>query len=176
MQTLYKKKKNITVNHVNIRLSISVLLSKLIFVELVAGTILIVWRSILVFIVRDVSILHAILLYGLPILIILVLIKAGITIFLITEWLNEYYEISADKIIYRRGIFFRKVEEFPLADVKFVEVQMGTIGKMLNFGSITLYNYRSVRLKQMYLIHNPNRYAHVIEDQVPNLVVRKDIK
>jgi len=168
-----EEKKKITVTHVNIRLSISMLLLKLILIELFAGTVIILWQSVLAFSIRNVSTLHSITLYGLPVLYFLVLIKTFITFFLIVQWLNEYYEISAEMIKYRRGIIFRRVDDYPIADIKFIEVQQGVLGRMLNFGTITLLNVRRVQYAQMYLIHNPMRYAEIIEELVPNLVERK---
>ena len=167
------EKKRIYVTHVNIRLSISFLLLKLILIELFAGLIIILWQSVLAFYVGNISVLHTVILYGLPILFFLVLIKTSITIFLILQWLNEYYEISAEMIKYRRGIIFRRVDDYPIVDIKFIEVQQGALGKLFNFGTITLLNIRRVQYTQMYQIHNPMRYAQVIEELVPNLVERK---
>jgi membrane protein YdbS with pleckstrin-like domain len=167
------EKKKITVTHVNIRLSISMLLLKLILIELFAGTIMILWHSILAFYISNLSLLHSLILYDLPILFFLVLIKLFITVFLILQWLNEYYEISAEIIKYRRGIIFRRVDDYPIADIKYLEIQQGVFGRLLNFGTISLLNIRRVQYAQMYLIHNPMRYSQVIEELVPNLVERK---
>ncbi|HVA96337.1 MAG TPA: PH domain-containing protein [Candidatus Acidoferrales bacterium] len=167
------EKKRIYVTHVNIRQSIFFLLLKLVSIELVAGTIIIIWHIGLAVYVNTVALLHLIVQIGLPVLIFLVFLKTFITIYLIMQWLNEYYEISASLIQHRRGIFFRRSEEYPIEDIKFVEVEQGLFGRMFNYGTISLMNVRRVEYAQMYLIHNPMRYASVIEEIVPNLVERK---
>ena len=105
-----EEKKKISVTHVNIRLSISMLLLKMILIEFFAGMIMLIWLFLIGFYstTKDVSLLHSIVIFGLPILFLLILIKTFITVFLILQWLNEYYEISADMIQYRRGIIFRR--------------------------------------------------------------------
>lgn len=168
-------KRKIAVTHVNIRLSISFLLMKLLSIELMAGVVIVMWHVGLSFYVSNISLLHTIIRFGLPILIFLVLLKAFITTFVILQWLNEYYEISAEVIKYRRGIIFRRVDDYPIADIKFIDVEQGLFGRLFNFGTITLLNIRRVEYAQMYLIHNPMRYAQVIEDIVPNLVERKRV-
>jgi membrane protein YdbS with pleckstrin-like domain len=173
MITMAEERKRIYVTHVNIRLSIFFLLLKLISIELVAGFVIIIWYVALAFYVTTLQIMHVVIQYGFPVFILLVLLKTFITIFLIMQWLNEYYEISAKVIQHRRGIIFRKVEEYPTEDIKFVEVDQGLFGRMFNFGTISLLNVRRVEYAQMYLIHNPLRYAQVIEEIVPNLVERK---
>src|SRR6185437_4800456 len=143
-------------------------------IELFAGTLLIVWHiGLAVYI--SASLLHSIIAIGLPFLFFLVLVKTFITLFLILQWLNEYYEISADIIKYRRGIIFRRVEDYPTADIKFIDVEQGIFGRMFNFGTVTLMNIRRIQYAQMYLIHNPLRYAQILEDLVPNLVERRHV-
>lgn len=167
------EKKKIIVTHVNVRLSISVLLLKLILIEVFAGGLLILWHIGLAFYVTNISLLHTVIVIGLPALIFLVFVKTFITIFIILQWLNEYYEISSDMIEYRRGIFFRRVEHFPTNDIKFIDVEQEVLGRIFNFGTITLLNVRRMQFAQMYMIHNPMRYAQVIEDIVPGLVEKK---
>lgn len=170
-----EEKKKISVTHVNIRLSISMLLLKLILIELFAGMVIIAWLFLISLYsgAKDISLLHSIVNFGLPILFAFVAIKTFITVFLTLQWLNEYYEISIDMIKYCRGIIFRRVDDYPTADIKFIEVNQSPLGKLLNFGTITILNVRRIELAQMYLIHNPMRYAKVIEDIVPNLIERK---
>ena len=169
------EERKIYVTHVNIRLSIFFLLLKLISIELVSGIVIIVWQIGLGFYVTSFQIMQNIIRYGLPLLIFLVLFKTFVTIFIILQWLNEYYEISASTIKYRKGIIFRRAYEYPTADIKFVDVEQGAFGRIFNYGTITLMNIRRIEYAQMYLIHNPLRYAHVIEEIVPGLVEHKRV-
>src|SRR6185437_10156166 len=120
--------KKIYVTHVNIRLSISFLLLKLASAELFAGVLMVTWLLGLAYYLHYVAIMQQIVRFGYGIFIFLVLIKTSLTLFLILQWLNEYYEISADMIKYRRGIIFRRVDDYPTADIKFIDVEQGIFG------------------------------------------------
>jgi membrane protein YdbS with pleckstrin-like domain len=170
-----EEQKRIYVTHVNIRLSIFFLLLKLIAIEFFAGTLIVFWHLSMAVYVKTVETMQLIVQYGIPILIFLVTLKLFITGFIIMQWLNEYYEISATKIIYRRGILFRKADDYPIHDIKFIEVDQGFFGQMFNFGTVTLLNLRRVKYAEMYLIHNPLRYARVVEELVPGLVEKKKL-
>lgn len=167
--------KRIYVTHVNIRLSIFFLLFKLISIELFSGGVIVLWHIGLSYYVKTVQMMDTIATYGMPILVVLVLLKTFVTLFLIMQWLNEYYEISAIMIKYRRGIIFRRVDDYPTTDIKFIDVDQGIFGRIFNFGTISLMNIRRVKYAEMYLIHNPLRYAQVIEEIVPGLVERKKL-
>src|SRR5690348_4699784 len=144
-----KLRKMIQVTHVNIRLSISFLLMKLIAIELVAGMIIISWQIGTAFYVSNFAILKSIFVIAVPVITLLVLLKTFITIFIILQWLNEYYEISSDMIKYRRGIIFRRVDDYPIEDIKFIDVEQRAFGRILNYGTITLLNLRRLQLAQM---------------------------
>jgi membrane protein YdbS with pleckstrin-like domain len=172
---MHEEKKKIYVTHVNIRLSISFMLMKLILVEFFSGGLVLISLILLYIFVKSVATLDLTVGIGVPAFFILVGIKTFITLYVILQWLNEYYEISADMIQFRRGIIFRRVDNYPTSDIKYIEVEQGPFGRALNYGTITLLNIRRVQLAQMYLIHNPLRYAQVIEEVVPNLVERKKV-
>lgn len=167
--------KKISVTHVNIRLSISLLLFKLIAIELFAATVFLFWQMGIYTFIHDLQTFHSVIGLGMPLFVVLVIMKTFVTVFVILQWLNEYYEISADLIKYRRGILFRKEDNYPTEDVHFIEVNQRLLGRFFNFGTITLMNVRRVILVEMYLIHNPLRYAHVIEEIVPHIIERKKV-
>ena len=165
--------KKIAVTHVNIRLSISLLLFKLITIELFAAAVFLFWQLGIYTFIHDLRTFHSVIGFGIPLFVLLVIMKTFVTVFVILQWLNEYYEISAPLIKYRRGILFRKEDNYPIKDVHFIQVNQGLLGKFFNFGTITLMNVRRIILVEMYLIHNPLRYAHVMEEIIPHIIERK---
>src|SRR3989344_1170265 len=94
----------ISVSHINVRLSISLLLLKLLFVELVAGASVVFFYSVLLpyegMMLQNVGMG----LFNLPFYIALVIIKIFVTFFVILQWLNEYYEITPKVLYHRRGL------------------------------------------------------------------------
>ena len=94
---------------------------------------------------------------------------------MVLEWLNEYYEITPKNIIYKRGLIFREIDRFSLDKVRAVGVQQGIFGKLINSGTVTLYDVRLNKYIDLFQIHNPMKYLHVLEDLIPNLEERKTV-
>ena len=88
--------KRIAVTHVNIRLSISLLLFKLVAIELFAAAIFLFWQMGIYTFIRDLQTFHSIIGLGMPLFVLLVVLKTFITVFVILQWLNEYYEIACN--------------------------------------------------------------------------------
>jgi len=159
-----------SVTHLNIRTSISILLLKLFIVEIASVILVIFFHSFILYLLSGIFFLQ---LFNIPIFLILVFMKTIISISIILQWLNEYYEISAKTIFHRKGLFFKTEEKYHLENVTYIEVMQGVLGKYFNFGSIQLFDKRKNSILVMYMIHNPLRYASVIEDLVPKLSEKK---
>ncbi len=167
--------KKLQVTHVNIRLSISFLLLKLFLVEMMTGTLVILFHTLLVSGVltrfnTDISLLT------IPVIISFVIIKSAIIALLFLQWLNEYYEITPHLVAHRRGLIFRHVEKYPLKDIRDIEVDQTLFGRLFNYGTISLSDpTHHIKYLDMYQIHNPLRYATVLEDVIPNKVEKINI-
>src|SRR3989344_1241812 len=103
----HNQEKKIIVTHVNVRKSIIFLITKLVALDiLVTFVVLIFFSPLLVPLSMEIKtqiISYNILYFGL-----LLFGKILLTLFIVLEWLNEYYEITPTKIFYRRGIIWRK--------------------------------------------------------------------
>lgn len=168
-----EKQRLIQVTHLNVRLSISIMLLKLLFVEVVAGIVVIFFHTGLMLFdgqrLEDV----AIQLFQVPLYIALVGMKSFVSFFIILQWLNEYYEITPTAIFHRRGVIFRREDRYILSHIAQVEVIQTFFGRLLNYGTITLYDARRNKYEDMYMIHNAIRYAHVIESLLPTADEKK---
>ena len=105
----------------------------------------------------------------------MVIVKIGLTTFVVLEWLNEYYEITPKTVVHKRGVIFREIDRFSLDKVRAVSVQQGIFGKIINSGTLTLYDVRLNKYMDLFQIHNPMKYLHVFEDLIPNLEERKTV-
>ncbi len=163
----------ILVRHLNIRQSISVLLFKLISIELFAGFSIFVLH----FLIFNESTVEETLkswnAYTLLILITLVLCKTAFTIFIVVRWLEEYYEISDHSIMHRKGFVFKKEEEISFKHIRAVKLEQGLFGRILNFGTLVLHDWDMRRDFTLYQIHNPNRYKQILVDLIPDVDVDK---
>jgi len=104
----------------------------------------------------------------------LVIAKIAMSIYIILEWLNEYYELTHAMIYHRRGVFFKKEEKVPLSIIWQVELSRGILGTLLNYGTIDLFDQRFNKHMSLYLIHNPLRYFRILEDLIPKLEERRE--
>ncbi len=171
-----KKEKSapgLSVTHIDIRQSISFLLLRLILLDIVAALLIVIFFSALASqnIPEDIRLLifSSNRLY----FFLLVFIKICVTLFVVLQWLNEYYEIRPNAIIYRKGLLFRKEEKYSVNHIKLVGMQQGLFGKLLNFGTIELYDWDLEKYKTLYLIHNPMKYMRVLEELLPAVDVDK---
>lgn len=170
-----RKDKKIFVTHLNIRQSIFFLLLKLIVLELVFALMFFVF---VVFLVSSsfsseviLRVISSILLVFVP----LALLKMLLTLYVVLLWLNEYYEIKPDLICHKRGIFWRKEEHYPTRQIRAIKLEQGALGKLFQYGTITLYDWDLSKYATLYLIHNPIKYMRVLEGLLPKASQEKDI-
>lgn len=165
----------IALAYITIRLSISFLVIKLVLIDLltscgVVAIYLFFWDSVIsTYLLKEYSF------YSLILFLFFVTSKIVLTVFLVLLWVNEYYEITSTDIIYKRGWFFTKTEKHPLNHFRSVSIHQSMLGRLLNYGTISLYDSWEKKYVYMYLIHNPDRYIHILEKLVPNADEEKDV-
>ncbi|MDO8269157.1 MAG: PH domain-containing protein [Candidatus Levybacteria bacterium] len=157
----------IIVTHITIRQSIFFLVLRLLTIEAIATTAVIVFHTLLFTPQISDRIGSNIALFNIPVFILLVLIKTSFVIFVIAQWLNEYYEITAKEVIYRRGLILRREEQHKLAHIGSVRLEQGFLGRIFNYGTLKLFNWTIERDVVMYLIHNPRKYQNILDELIP---------
>lgn len=166
--------KELHLTYLNIRHSISVLLAKILLVDFLTA----LFHVSLYFIfVRGEHIMNyeftstniSILILGS-----IVLMQVLLSWYVVMEWLNEYYEITTDEVVHKKGIIFKKVEKYQFNNVRTISIAENFIGELLNFGTITLYDIRMKKYLDMYLVHNPRRYFKVMKAIKPNIEYKKE--
>jgi membrane protein YdbS with pleckstrin-like domain len=155
-------KKEITLTHLNIRQSISILLGKLVFIDVIAAILVI---AIYFGIVTGGDFLNFtyqnnFLFLGLFVLV--GIIKLVLDAYAILVWLNEYYEITPEYVISKKGIIFKQEEKHRVDNIRSIDISRSLLGELLNFGTITLYDNRMHKDLDMNFVHNPIRYCEVL--------------
>jgi hypothetical protein len=170
-----ENKKNIPVTHVTIRQSISILLLKLVIVELCAAGLLVAFHTIFF----TTNILQQFIppsqAFNIPIFLVLVMTKTLIMFFIIFQWLDEFYEIKPKEIVYKRGFFFKHEEHHSLNHLVSLRVHQGVFGKLLNYGSLTMFNWATNAEFSLHLIHNPMKYVRILEYLMPEPDEEKEV-
>lgn len=164
----------ITLAHLNIRQSITILLARLITIDVVVAVILVglYWLFTTIEDYLGINSWHTFIF--LTSFILAGIFKISITIWIVLLWLNEYYEITDEYILHKRGIIFRHSQEYRIEQIRRIEVEDSLLGEIFNFSTITLYDIRLNKTLQMYLIHNPRRYVKVLQSLKPNIEVETD--
>lgn len=159
--------KPLGVTHVNIRQSISIVIAKMALIEFIFAIFILFSHYIFIKILGD-QISDALINNQPYILGLLLFIKAILTFFVLLSWLNEYYEISADKISHISGVIFKKEQRFSLPNIRQIILKQGLVGRIFNYGTIEFFDYAVKKYYQIYQIHNPVRYFNLLKVLVPN--------
>ncbi len=159
----------ITLAHLNIRQSITILLARLVTIDVVVAALVIgfYWLLSLIGDYFALDTWHTfIFLLG---FILAGIFKISITVWVVLLWLNEYYEITPEYIYHKKGLIFRTTQEYRIDQLRRIEVEDSLLGEIFNFSTVTLYDMRLNKTLQMYLIHNPRKYVKVLQDIKPTI-------
>lgn len=175
----HEKEKKIVVTHVNVRQSIVFLITKLIVLDILATFVALVFFSSLV-IPLSTEIKTQIISYNAWYFSLLGLGKIAFTLFIVLEWLNEYYEITPTKIFYRRGIIWRKEDTFDVSGDKSsritsIGIQQGILGRIFNYGTLFFYDRGVYKYYYLHYIHNPLRYLEILHHILPDAGIEKEL-
>lgn len=159
---------NIHVTHINIRESITFLLARVFVLDILVAIVILVFFTTLCQFLPTESISQRILSYHSLFFILLGILKISLTIYIILEWLNEYYEVTPVKIIHKKGVLWRKEQHYALEYIRTIKLNQSMFGRVFNFGTIDLCDIRRNVVVDLYLIHNPHRYMKILEQLVVN--------
>ncbi|MDP3941124.1 MAG: PH domain-containing protein [bacterium] len=169
MATEQKGTKKISVDHVNVRISISFLVLKLIAADVITTVVLVLLYSAIFQTGLQEWLPAATPEMGLVGIIALTVIESLLTVFVVLGWVSEYYEISSYGIAHKSGVIFKKVDRYGMQNIKQILISQGFFGKMLNYGTLTVFDWRLDKCAEMYAIHNPRRYLRILESILPNV-------
>lgn len=167
--------KHIKVSHVNVRVSLVFLLLKLVLLDVIAGVLVLLFFGVLSFsfIPEDLRLL--VFSNNVWFFVLLVIAKIVLTVFVVLQWINEYYEITPIKIFYRRGIIWRKEDIYDLALVRSIGIRQGIFGRIFNYGTLFIYDRGVYKYYYFSDIHNPLRYLDVLHHLLPAVDIEKDV-
>lgn len=162
-----ENQKTISVTHINVRQSISFLIIRLSAIEVINALIILFLYFPLS---QTNSIFNFIQIpqgFHIGLFIVLTLFKMFISFFVIFQWLNDYYEIAPNKVVHRSGFIFKKEDQYAFTHISSIGLKQSLLGKILNYGTLELYDRFDKKHKYLYLIHNPMRHFHIIEALLP---------
>lgn len=162
-------KEFIEISHINIRQSISILIMKLVLIDLIAGIGVVLFHGLLLATEENTQFKFSIDPLGLTIFLLVVLSKIALSIYIVDQWVDDYYEIRPDKITHRSGLIFKHEVSYLTTRIRSIHVRQSFLGKLLNYGTISIFDWDLNKYVYLYQIHNPMRYAHVLKQIIPSL-------
>lgn len=155
----------IHVSHINIRTSIWLMLFRVIVLECLFSSVYFLF--IIPLFLQELQ-------FSAPLL---SFIKAGVawvffvkpilSVYIVLQWVNEYYEVRPDRVLYRRGLLFRKEAHYVLERISLIGLKQSLLGKIFNFGTLSLYDIDTREYIYFYYLHNPLRYYRILETLLP---------
>ncbi len=163
-----KKTLGVKIHHINIRQSISIILLKLVLLELLAASgFLFVYFSFGNDLVMR-SLFDLFESFFGWIFMFLVFVKIYITIYIILDWLNMYYEVNGEYIYLRKGVVWTTEQKFAMANFGDITLEQNMMGRIFNYGNIRIFDTELKRDFLLYTIHNPNKYYEILESIIPS--------
>ncbi|MEX2028436.1 MAG: PH domain-containing protein [Candidatus Curtissbacteria bacterium] len=169
------EERKILVTHVTIRESITFLFLRLVILEVITAVCIILFHLFIVSPGVIDTVAAGLLVFNTPLFIFLVFIKTVLLIFIIVQWLNEYYEITPLELIHKKGLIFRREEKYNLSHLGSLKLDQNVIGRIFNYGSLRLYNWALEKDIALYLIHNPRKYNRILRSLIPDLDQEKKV-
>ncbi len=167
--------RKISVTHINVRQSIFFLLLKLLVIDLISA--FVAWLFFSSFGIAGLSDeMKLQFISGSKIyFVILIFVQIYLTLFVVVQWVNEYYEISKDMVTHRRGFIWKKEDQYPLRHIRLVRIEQGIIGRIFGYGTIELLDWDLAKYTTLYLVHNPMKYFYILEGLLPRATSEKHV-
>lgn len=71
--------------------------------------------------------------------------------------------------MHKKGIFWTKREDHEFKDLKYLKFEQGILGKLLNFGTIIIFDWKNEVEATLYFIHNPKKHYDLLKRLVPTI-------
>lgn len=89
-----------------------------------------------------------------------------VSVFMALAWKKESYVIHPNKIVHTRGILFRRHDTYECNNIETVRLKQGVLAKLLNYGTLAIYDPALRRNIILYNIPDPLKYKKNIRNQL----------
>lgn len=72
--------------------------------------------------------------------ILFMLIEIFTAIFIFVQWANNYYILKEKEIIYVTGFILKRERSYSLDNIQSISLQQGLVGRILRYGTITIFS------------------------------------
>ncbi len=143
-----------------LRGSVFTFVSKLVVSILIFSTIRILIRFPLLYLDLNQNLFTQLYTINTIIVLLLIFFEVLVVLIITLTWVNEYYEVSPGQIIHKRGILIRKENTYTCQHIQTIDLDQGFIGRIFNYGTLTLY---SPALEDKIYLNNIDKPQEYIE-------------
>ncbi len=156
---------------ITVRRSLFLLIVKIVITELIFEFTYIGWRllidlNILQFSQESLLIIHSFSIFIFFILI--TVVQTSIILFILLDWINRYYEIKPDEIVFKTGIISSQEKAYPYVNIQSIEVIQNFWGKLFNYGNVRIYIPTLGHDLFFTEVSKPNEFAELIKQMLPD--------
>ena len=91
------------------------------------------------------------------------LIEIVFAMYIFLQWANNYYILKEKEIVYVTGIITRRERNYSLANVQSISSEQGLFGRILHYGTITIFSPALQRELYLTEISNPRDMVEKIK-------------
>jgi uncharacterized membrane protein YdbT with pleckstrin-like domain len=95
-------------------------------------------------------------------IIIFIIINAIFALKIILDWSTTFYIIRPREFVVHKGIIYKRKEKVELNQVEKIDITQGFIGRIMNYGTISIVNPVSENTERIYNIPDPYKYEKVL--------------
>lgn len=90
------------------------------------------------------------------------IVNAVLLVYLIFKWMNKYYIINLKEVTIHEGLFKKRQASYSLATVDHIILNQGIFARLLNFGTIRLFDSANQQHINIVGIADPANYLQTI--------------
>ena len=86
---------------------------------------------------------------------------------LVAQWANEGYYLKENELIVKRGIIAKTETAYPYANMQSVTLQQSVVGRIFNFGQVTIFLPTLGKDVIFTEISHPKAFTEKIKSHIP---------
>lgn len=153
-----------------IRRSVAVFIIRIILLELVFEIIYLSWRTLIHFLPTSLETTLTLNVASLIFFLILVTVIQNILLIIIAlNWSRNYYEFRTKDIAQYKGILTNTKQSYEYRDIQSISVHQSILGRMFNYGSVTLYIPTLGHDVHFNEVSNPTGFVALLKSIKPDI-------
>ncbi|MFN7160675.1 MAG: PH domain-containing protein [Candidatus Gracilibacteria bacterium] len=90
------------------------------------------------------------------------IVNAMILVYILFKWMNKYYVINLKEITVHEGLFKKRQANYSLATVDHITLSQGLFARLMNYGTVKLFDSANQQRVNISGITNPAYYLEAI--------------